>query len=85
ALTHPFPGAFTFSNGKKLLLWEARPCAVKTSPPGTVVSPAPLIVGTGAGALRIDRAQWEGEDELNGSELGIPEDALLTGGGGETA
>ncbi|MDR1510845.1 MAG: formyltransferase, partial [Synergistaceae bacterium] len=40
ALTHPFPGAFTFSNGKKLLLWEARPCAVKTSPPGTVVSPA---------------------------------------------
>jgi methionyl-tRNA formyltransferase len=85
AVTHPFPGAFTFLNGKKLLVWEAHPCDGETNNPGTVVSPSPLIIGTCAGALRIDRAQWEGEDESSGSELGIPEDAVLTGGGSETA
>jgi methionyl-tRNA formyltransferase len=85
AVTHPFPGAFAFLNGKKFFVWEARPCAGETSTPGTVVSAAPLLVGTGAGALRIDRAQWEGEPESSGSELGFQNGMVLTGGGIGTA
>ncbi|MDR0764183.1 MAG: formyltransferase [Synergistaceae bacterium] len=82
AVTHPFPGAFTFSDSRKLFVWDARPCAGETNAPGTVISSSPLIVGTGDGALRIDRAQWEGEAESDGDELGLAAGAALTKGGG---
>ncbi|MDR1581614.1 MAG: formyltransferase [Synergistaceae bacterium] len=85
AVTHPFPGAFTFSGGRKLFVWDARPHDGEANVPGIVVSSSPLIVGTGAGSLKIGRAQWEGEAESGGDELGLPEGAVLGKGGGGTS
>jgi len=74
ALTHPFPGAFTFINGKKFLVWGARalPEFERCAPPGVVVSSSPLKVGTGRGVLCITRAQWIDGEELEGDELRLP-------------
>ncbi len=72
AVTHPFPGAFAFREGKKLFIWNALPeeCPVDGSLPGTVLSPSPLRVKAGRGCLRILRAQVEGEPEEDGGTLG---------------
>jgi methionyl-tRNA formyltransferase len=70
AVTHPFPGAFTHLNGKKLFVWSTQPypeepCAA----PGAVASSSPLEVGTGEGVLLIKRAQWSDGPELSGDDL----------------
>lgn len=72
AVTHPFPGAFTFCGGRKLFVWKALPDEQADShvPPGTVLSQSPFMVKAGNGALRILRAQWEGDKELEGEHLG---------------
>lgn len=62
ALTHPFPGAFTTVDGKKLYIWRARVipgCGV----PGSIVSRSPLLFGTGGGLLEVLSCQIEGELE----------------------
>jgi len=72
ALTHPFPGAFTFINGKKLFIWGAKPLSEecgRCAKPGVVVSSFPLKIGAGSGALLITRAQWIDGKELEGDEL----------------
>ena len=74
-LTHPFPGAFTFINGKKLFIWGAKPLTVpceRCAKPGVVISSSPLKVGTGSGVLLITRAQWIDGKELKGDELRLP-------------
>ena len=58
-VTHPYPGAFTNLNGKKIVIWSAVP-AEGEGEPGRIVSLAPLLVGTGSGLLEIRRLQ---EDE----------------------
>ena len=72
AVTHPFPGAFAFREGRKLFIWEALPeeCLDDGTPPGTVLSRSPLRVKTGEGCLRILRAQFDGEPEQDGGSLG---------------
>lgn len=62
-VTHPYPGAFTYANGRKLTVWQARPVE-GTGTPGQIVSFNPLLVGTGHGLLEIDRLQFEGEEEV---------------------
>ncbi len=74
AVTHPYPGAFTFAGGAKLFVWNARPenGTAAPVPPGTILPAAPgggLLVATGGGALRVLRAQLEGGEELDGEEL----------------
>ncbi|MDR2529863.1 MAG: formyltransferase [Synergistaceae bacterium] len=81
AVTHPFPGAFTFWRGKKLFVWEARPCRGSAAAPGVVTSSSPLEVAAGDGALRIERGQWSDGEESKGDELGLPVGAKLTGEG----
>ncbi|MDR2523904.1 MAG: formyltransferase [Synergistaceae bacterium] len=78
AVTHPFPGAFTFWRGKKLFVWEARPCGGSAAP-GVVTSSSPLKVAAGDGVLRIERGQWSDEEETKGDELGLLVGAELTG------
>lgn len=64
AVTHPYPGAFTFLDGKKLFIWKALPETGTTgSAPGAVVSAKPLRVQTGDGLLRILSLQLDGSDE----------------------
>ena len=58
-VTHPYPGAFTGLNGKKIVIWSAVPVE-GAGEPGRIVSQSPLRVGTGSGLLEIKRLQ---EDE----------------------
>jgi methionyl-tRNA formyltransferase len=68
AVTHPYPGAFTTVEGRRLYIWRAEP--VPSSPDchynreaGTICSTAPLRVSTHDGCLEITSWQWEGEKE----------------------
>jgi len=63
-VTHPYPGAFTCLNGKKILIWGARPTEGQGEP-GRIVSCDPLLVGTGSGLLEITRLQEEESGELD--------------------
>ena len=62
AVTHPFPGAFTERDGKKLYIWKSLP-EEGCGEAGAVVSARPLVYGTGKGLLRVLRIQPEGETE----------------------
>jgi methionyl-tRNA formyltransferase len=54
AVTKPFPGAFTVMDGKKIIIWKAKPLAQKSGlTAGSVVSRAPFIVATGGKDLEI--------------------------------
>ena len=79
AVTHPFPGAFTFGEGKKLFIWKARPedCPDDDTPPGTVVSSSPLVVKGASGCLKLLRVQWEGAEEVDGEKAGLTEGTTL--------
>jgi len=69
ALTYPYPGAFTYYEGKKLMVWKAKP--LSNPPyyagriPGRVITisrPEGYVdVLTSDGALRILEVQFEGE------------------------
>jgi len=63
AVTQPYPGAFTLSNGKKLFIWWATPSKEGSGKPGTVISLDPLIIATGTGSLEIVNYEWEDENE----------------------
>jgi methionyl-tRNA formyltransferase len=68
AVTHPYPGAFTHWQGKRLFVWEARvdrSPACEGASPGTVIDTAEgLIIQTGDGCLRLTRLQLDGEEEM---------------------
>jgi methionyl-tRNA formyltransferase len=59
AVTRPYPGAFAdFPPDRRLLVWWARPLPGAGSP-GSVLSTAPLRIGTGDGCLEILDAEWQ--------------------------
>ena len=77
ALARPYPGAYTFFGGQKLIVWKARP-APDAAPyvgriPGRVVSVSPsegfVDVLTGDGVLRIAEVQTEGGESLPASQV----------------
>jgi methionyl-tRNA formyltransferase len=75
AVTHPYPGAFCFVGGQKLMVWEAKIGAETGTfaPPGQVVREAAdgaLEVAAGEGSVIVKVAQFEGSVE------GIARDAL---------
>jgi methionyl-tRNA formyltransferase len=84
AVTHPYPGAFTWLKGKKLFIWKSRlEDDTGDGAPGKVFSSRPLKVATGKGSLRLLRVQWEGEQEMDGEEfasLHSIENEILGGG-----
>lgn len=73
AVTHPYPGAFTYLNGKKLLIWKAYPQADSfvDAPAGTIISEDPLLVKAASGALQLISVQVEGENETDAASLAL--------------
>ena len=65
AVTDPYPGAFCDVNGARLMVWWAevkRPATVdRRGHSGEVLSLAPLVIGTGDGALELTRIEWRGK------------------------
>lgn len=68
ALTHPFPGAFTSADGKKLFIWRAR--VVRQSSgrqTGEIVSRCPFLIAAADGDVELLSWQFEGERERGAS------------------
>ena len=67
AVTDPYPGAFTYINGKKILIWWGK-CLIENiqGVSGKIVSLNPLKVCCGKGTLEIDKIQGEDQDEIDG-------------------
>ena len=65
ATTHPFPGAFTSAESKRLFVWWAKPLPSQGGTPGQVLSQDPLIIATGSGALELLNAEWEEDDDAD--------------------
>jgi methionyl-tRNA formyltransferase len=63
AVTHPYPGAFTDVDGKRLFIWWARPITDTCAKPGQILSVRPLRIATGSGSLEILKLQWDGMNE----------------------
>jgi methionyl-tRNA formyltransferase len=61
AVTHPYPGAFSEVDGRRLYVWWAAPNASRRGRPGEVVATAPLTVACGEGALEVTEWQWHGD------------------------
>lgn len=71
AVTHPYPGAFTYRGQKKLIFWKAlpieNPSVVK--PAGTVLSTSPLVIACGQGALEVKVARAGSGLDVSGVQL----------------
>ena len=67
AVTHPYPGAYTEVDGRRLFIWWALPREAAGGLPGEVLSTAPLRIATGNGSLQIEALQWAGEAEQQAS------------------
>ncbi|MDD5641507.1 MAG: formyltransferase [Syntrophales bacterium] len=82
AVTHPYPGAFTAFQGRKLFIWWGRPLASRDlagGVPGQVLACLPgegLLVETGQGHFLVTQAQWEGEPEFLGPVIATWEDLV---------
>ena len=71
-VTHPYPGAFTGLNGKKMIIWSAWPVE-GSAEPGQVVSRDPLCIGTGTGLLELHSLQFDGEQETEATTCSFTE------------
>jgi len=76
AVTHPYPGAFTVLDGKKLYLWKAlwnsQSSSAKKGIPGRVEAIEKgkgVIISTGEGDLFVIRMQYEGSEEMAADEF----------------
>jgi methionyl-tRNA formyltransferase len=76
AVTHPYPGAFTVLQGRKLFIWWGQPLTAARSAhhgaSGQILACLPgegLLVDTGRGHFLITQAQWAGEPEFLGPVL----------------
>jgi methionyl-tRNA formyltransferase len=72
-VTHPYPGAFCFVGGRKLMVWEARVLhnTGKFGESGHIVGMEreAVEVAAGQGSLLIIRAQLNGEPETDAATL----------------
>lgn len=77
ALVSPFPGAYTYFEGRKLLVWKAKPV---NNPPIYVGRISGRVIGrsktegfvdvlTGDGVLKIFEVQFEGEERTAAANL----------------
>ncbi|HWN56811.1 MAG TPA: formyltransferase [Methylomirabilota bacterium] len=74
AVTHPYPGAFCFASGRKLLVWEASigTEAARRGAPGEIVGESAdgaIEIAAGEGTVIVRRAQLEGGAETVAREL----------------
>ena len=74
AVAPPFPGAFTFWEGRKLFVWRTRvpegADASRGAAPGTVLSSEPLTIATGSGPLVVTEARWEDDGADDERDVG---------------
>jgi methionyl-tRNA formyltransferase len=80
-VTHPYPGAFTTLDGRRLLVWWALPVeSTRGAVPGTVLSVdrEGITVAAGDGAVRLITLQLAGQPELPAVSLALA--AGLTAG-----
>ncbi|MCY4018846.1 MAG: methionyl-tRNA formyltransferase [Chloroflexi bacterium] len=75
ATSQPYPGAFTYLNNRKLMIWSAElpasPRQYVSSAPGRVVEirhNVGSLVLTGEGCILLKTVQFEGEPVINASE-----------------
>lgn len=79
----PFPGAFTYLEGKRLKVWKAKRADLSAPPaaPGTVVfgSKGELLVCTADGGIEILELQLEGKKRMLAGQFlqGIKKDNVL--------
>lgn len=85
AVTHPYPGAFTEVEGRRLFIWWAEPMTDCAGMPGEVVSVSPLRVATGKGCLEISQWQWHGSQEQEGAAHGLRLNQVLGKAASRTA
>lgn len=64
AVTDPYPGAYTYVNGKKLIIWWAK-FSNQQGTPGQILSTHPFVIATQDGALHITRWQWADENQIH--------------------
>ncbi len=73
AVTHPYPGAFCFAQGRKLLVWEARIATEGGSRgrPGEIVGEREggLEIAAGEGSVVLKVVQFEGATEAAAREV----------------
>ncbi|UFS68567.1 formyltransferase [Geomonas sp. RF6] len=74
-VTHPYPGAFTHLDGKKIIIWSATPVE-GSAEPGKIVSASPFLVGTGDGLLQIGVLQEEEAPEEQGPVYAMQQDLV---------
>ncbi len=80
AVTWPYPGAYSFLRGRRLMIWEAEPVESEgdsDKAPGTVISRgSDRLVQTGKGVLRLLKVSWESCPPVDG----IPPHRILKEG-----
>jgi UDP-4-amino-4-deoxy-L-arabinose formyltransferase/UDP-glucuronic acid dehydrogenase (UDP-4-keto-hexauronic acid decarboxylating) len=74
AVTHPYPGAFCFAGGRKLMVWEARIGAEagNRGAPGAIVGEASdgaLEIAAGEGSVIVRRVQFNSAAEGTAGEV----------------
>lgn len=70
AVTHPYPGAFSFFHDKKVFFWWGIPMeGASLGRPGSVLSLDPLVISTGKGNLEVSKIQLEGGPETDGASF----------------
>lgn len=71
AVTHPYPGAYTWLAGRRLLVWQCVPVEnqLLDAPPGSVIAVQTegIVVATGENQLLLQTVQLEGEAEMDGA------------------
>ncbi len=77
AVTHPYPGAFTHADGRRLFIWWALPRDGDGGRPGEVISTAPLRIAAGQGSLEVLRLQWTDGEELDAAAAGLKTGQIL--------
>lgn len=92
AVTHPYPGAFTWAGDRKLFIWSAAVCTRERSrpggkktksgfSPGTVLATEPLTVACAEDALQVQEAQPDQDIVMAGAQaaelLGLTKGARL--------
>ena len=70
AVTHPYPGAFSYVGDRKCMLWEVTEVSLHNlATPGTICSTDPLVIACGKGAVQVDFGQPEGGLYMSGTQL----------------
>ncbi len=81
AQSSPYPGAFTFSNGRKLYLWKSATLdEYYSGSPGQVlkIQEDSVIVACGEGGIKLIQAQWDGDEIQKANQILNTEDRLGT-------